>query len=45
MAESVERGRSMLCQEVQRKQSWECHGGKELMEPQIHHHLFLIILF
>lgn len=44
MAELVEQGRSMLYQEAQRRESWEFHCGTELMEPQIHHHIFLKIL-
>lgn len=45
MAELEEQGRSMLHQEVQRRESWEFPCGKELMEPQIHHQFFQQILF
>lgn len=45
MAELEEQGKSTLYQEVQRRESWEFHCGKELMEPQIHQHLFPQIVF
>lgn len=45
MAELGERGKSTLYPEVQRREYWGYHYSKELMEPQIHPHLFLKIVF
>lgn len=39
MAELGERGRSMLYQGGQIKESWESHCGKELKGPQTHHQI------
>lgn len=41
MAELAEQGKSMLCQEVQKRESWVFRDGKELKGPLSDHQIGL----
>lgn len=45
MAELGEQGKSMLCQEVQKRESWEFHYGIELKELLTDHQTSLGFFF